>query len=547
MKKSVCNFFLLFVVGFSSLISDQDHFPFTPPANFVLDPALIKVHHPVSTHNVTAQLYFDQGLTLMYAFNHDAAYWSFLRSTQIDPAMAMGYWGMALALGQNINIDITHVRQKKAYELVQKALSLLNSSTEAEKDYIHALSKRYSNEDNPDLKKLSDNYYSEMHKIVEKYPDDLDASVLYSESVLDLSPWKQWTIEGKPLPQTQETVALLESVLKRDPQHLGANHYYIHIIEASTHPEWALKSADRLRTMLPASGHILHMPAHIYLLLGDYHLAAECNEEAVAADRAYVAKYGMTGVYPMHYMTHNLYFLSRAYGMDGRYTDAKKAATELSELYVPHFSYMPSLEYYVTTPYFISLRFHKWDDVLVLPEPPKELAAAHALWHFARSYAFYNMGNVERGRQEQGVFLDEAKKVPETLDFGMNKAQKVLQIGESLLNAQTSILNNKKDDAIRSYQDAIAEQDALSYNEPPDWFFPIRESYGGYLLKLGKNKEAEIVFREDLDKHPRNGRALFGLKESLQRQGRTHDLFWVSQEFDKAWFYSDTKLTVESL
>ncbi|MFA6915118.1 MAG: hypothetical protein WC222_01860 [Parachlamydiales bacterium] len=546
MGKSVCKFIFLFCAITLSNVG-ADHFPFEPPENFILDPSLIKVRHPVTTKNVTAQLYFDQGLTLLYAFNHDASYWSFLRATQTDPDLAMGYWGMALALGQNINLDITNVRQKKAFELAHKALALTKNTSLAEKDYIQALAQRYTDNDKPDLEKLAKAYYSAMGKIVEKYPDDVDASVLYSESVLDLSPWKQWTNDGKALPETEAAVALLEKVLKRDPQHLGANHYYIHIIEASKHPEWALASAERLRTMMPASGHILHMPAHIYLLLGDYHLAAKSNEDAVAADRAYVAKYGMVGVYPMHYMTHNLYFLSRAYGMEGRYEDAKHAATELSEMYVPHFSYMPSLEYYVTTPYFISLRFHAWDDVLTIPEPPKELTVAHALWHFSRAYAFYNMANTERGRHEQNLFAEESALIPPNAEFGMNKAQKVLKIADLLLSARIAIINNHTEDALKAYENAVAEQDSMSYNEPPDWFFPIREAYGAYLLQLGKVKNAEEIFREDLNSHPRNGRSLFGLQESLKKQNRTHDLYWVSQEFDKAWFYSDTKLTIQSL
>lgn len=526
-----------------------DEFPFTPPKNFKLEPSYIALHHSVTTQNILAQLYFDQGLTLIYAFNHDTAYWSFLRATEVDPNLAMAYWGMALAVGSNINMQITPERSKVAYEAIQKALALAkqNQISESEQAYIQALSQRYSKDTKADQKQLNQAYSEAMRKLSHQYVDDLDAATLFAESLLTSNPWLQWTSDGKPLPGTMEAVRTLESVLMRDPEHLGANHYYIHAVEASNHPERALMSANRLRKLLPASGHILHMPSHIYILVGDYRRAAVSNEEAIVVDRAYIRKYGLHGIYPVHYLSHNLYFLSRAYAMEGCFEESRRAAKELAALYLPHFQRMPELEYYAPSELFVLLRFHRWKDVLEVPKPQAEMHVTTALWYFGRAVAFASLGDVKQAMKEQENFFKEKEHIPAEVEYGYNYVGKILTIAEYSLAAKIAEAQGNFPKSIEFLQRAIGEQDTLRYNEPPDWYFPIRESLGAAYLKLQQPAEAEQVFRDDLKKHPRNGRALFGLKESLKAQSKWHDYDWVDQEFEKAWMYSDINLSVKDL
>lgn len=534
---------------FWTITAWADEFPFTPPKNFKLEPAYIALHHPVTTQNILAQLYFDQGLTFIYAFNHDAAYWSFLRATEVDPNAAMAYWGMALAVGSNINMQITPERSKVAYESIQKAIALLtqNQISDHEKAYIQALAQRYSKNTKADQKQLNQAYSEAMRKLSHQYVDDLDAATLFAESLLTSSPWMQWTSDGKPLSGTKEAVHTLESVLMRDPEHLGANHYYIHAVEASNHPERALMSANRLRKLLPASGHILHMPSHIYMLVGDYRRAAVSNEEALVVDRAYIRKYGLHGIYPVHYLSHNLYFLSRAYAMEGRFEESRRAAKELAALYLPHFQRMPELEYYAPSELFVLLRFHRWKDVLEVPKPQEEMHVTTALWYFGRAIAFASLGDVKQAIKEQEIFFKEKEHIPTGVEYGYNYVGKILTIAEYSLAAKIAEAQKDLPKSIEFLQRAIGEQDTLRYNEPPDWYFPIRESLGAAYLKLQQPADAEQVFRDDLKKHPRNGRALFGLKESLKTQSKWHDYEWVNQEFEKAWMYSDINLSVNDL
>lgn len=542
------NFLWIFTFALFLTFEVYPHeFPYNPPKPMPLIKGLGNFHHPVTTKSPEAQRFFDQGFTLIYAFNHDAAYWSFQRAAQLDPDMAMAYWGMALALGSNINMEVSPDREKKAYDLSQKALSLSNSVTDNEKQYIRALSTRYSKDFNPDLKQLDSDYNNAMEELVKKYPYDLDAATLYAESSMNLKPWRLWTNTGEPVQGTLEVVSLLENVLKWDPNHLGANHYYIHAMEASKNPERALMSAMRLRTMLPASGHILHMPSHIFLLVGDYQKAAESNVEAVKADQAYINEFGMTGTYPLHYMSHNIYFLSRAYALEGRFEDAKRAAEQLQKFYMPYFSMMPDMEYYIPSVMFVLLRFHRWQELLNLPPFQEQMKVSNALWHFGRAMAFSSLGDTENAQKEQNLFLETKSKIPLSTKYGYNKADHIFVIAEYQLNAKIAEMKGADTDAIGWLRKAIDVQDQLYYNEPPDWYFPIRESLGGLLLRSKRYPEAELILKDDLEKHPRNGRALFGLWKSLQAQSKWTDAFWIKRELDKAWKYSTTSLNIDDL
>lgn len=535
---------LAFALSIPGIALCQPHTPSsdTRPASLV--PGLGPVHHPVSTRNPEAQRFFDQGLAFVYAFNHDEAIRSFKHAAEIDPERAMAYWGIALALGPNINMPVDPEREKAAYEAVQKALSLASKAPENERAYIEALAKRYSIDPKADLKKLAVDYKTAMGEVAKGYPDDLDAATLYAESAMDLRPWQLWSADGRPAEGTEEIVAVLEAVLKRNPQHVGANHYYIHAIEASPHPERALASADRLTTLAPAAGHLVHMPAHIYLRTGDYGEAVHSNEAAVAADEAYIKASGARGAYPMMYYSHNLHFLAIANAMQGRYADAKKAAERLAAHVGPHAKEMPMLEWFMPTPTLVLVRFHRWDDILSSPPPAPGLANTTALWHFARGMAYAATGQLIKAEEERAAIAG-AKTPPEAMYSPFNRADDILAIAESFLGAKIALARQDKKAAIELLRTAAKQEDALNYIEPPDWYLPIRESLGGMLLLNGDYAEAEKVFREDLEKHPRSGRSLFGLFESLKAQGKQADSQFVQQQFESAWKNADTRLRIE--
>src|SRR6202023_3710459 len=298
-----------------------------PPARLI--PGLGEVHHPVSTKNKQAQEFFDQGLKLVYGFNHDAARRSFMRAGELDPKLAMAHWGAALTLGPNYNLPVDLERERAGYDAVQRAVALKQNASEPERAYIDALAVRYSNDPHVDLHALDRAYKDAMGKLAARYPDDLDAATLYAESMMNLNPWKLWTADGKPGENTEEIVSVLESVLSRDPNHLGANHYSIHAVEASAHPERALPSAERLGKLAPAAGHLVHMPAHIYSRVGDYPASAHCNELAVAADKKFLGATQEQGVYRLMYYSHNMHFLAFAACMDGNFAEARDAAAKL--------------------------------------------------------------------------------------------------------------------------------------------------------------------------------------------------------------------------
>jgi hypothetical protein len=322
-------------------------------------------HHLISTSNPEAQRFFDQGLTLVFGFNHEEAVRAFQRAAELDPQSAMPHWGVALALGPCINLDVDPPHEKAAYEAVQEARSLAQNATESERAYIDALVKRYSVEHKTHSKQLDVDYAHAMRELSQRYPEDLDAATLYAESLMDLRPWKQWSLDGLPAEDTEEIVAVLESVLRRDPYHIGANHYYIHVTEASPHPERALASAWRLETLAPGAGHLVHMPAHTYMRTGDYLAAARSNALAAETDRVYLRESGTTGsVYDMMYYAHNLHFLLAAESMAGEFAVAKQAADELATHVRPMIHDMPMAETYLPTPIFVLVRFHRWDENL---------------------------------------------------------------------------------------------------------------------------------------------------------------------------------------
>ncbi len=501
-----------------------------------LMPGLGDVHHPVSTKNREAQQFFDQGLKLVYGFNHDEARRSFQRAAGLDPKLAMAWWGVALTLGPNYNLPVDLEREKAGYDAVQRAVSLQENASEPERAYINALTVRYSNDPHVDLHALDRAYKEAMGKLAARYPDDLDAVTLYAESAMNLNPWKLWTADGKPAEGTDEIVATLESVLKRDPNHLGANHYYIHAVEASPHPERALPSAARLEKLAPAEGHLAHMPAHIYARVGDHFASAHCNEAAIAADKKFLGETQEQGIYRMMYYSHNLHFLAFASCMNGNFAGAKDAAAKLVANVAPGVKAMPMLEGFLPTPIVVLFAFEHWNDLLKLPAPDPSFVTTNAVWHSLRGVAFANTGKTAEAEQKQKQFRELAAKIPpEQMYDILNNVGAVFKIHEHLLAAE--IARSRHDDkaAIDSLKQAIAAEDALNYSEPPPWYPPVRPILGRVLLENKDFAEAEKIFRADLEKHPRNARALAGLRDCLNAQGRKYDADQIDQQFHAAW------------
>jgi tetratricopeptide (TPR) repeat protein len=502
-------------------------------------------HHAITTKSPEAQRFFDQGLTLVYAFNHEEATRAFRRASELDPQAAMAFWGVALALGPCINLDVDPPHEKAAYEAVQKATSLAGGGTESERGYIQALAKRYSAAAGISLRKLDVDYANAMRELTKRYPDDLDAATLYAESMMDLHPWKLWILDGHPAEGTEEIVAVLESVLRRDPSHIGANHYYIHAVEASPHPERALASARRLEALAPAAGHLVHMPAHVYMRIGDYSAAAHSNAVAAEADRVYLRESATTGsMYDMMYYCHNLHFLAAAYSMAGDFAHAKQAADELVAHVAPMVHDMPMAETYLPIPMLVLVRFHRWDDVLNLPQPNANLAMATALWHFARGSAAAAKGQLGMAEAERKNLEAARKEMPADMEFSFyfNKAKAFLDLAASILDARIAKGQGEREDTIKYWKNAVQIQDELNYGEPPEWFYPVRESLGAALMLNGETAQAEAVFRADLEQYPRNPRSLFGLWKSLEAQKKTSDAEWVRREFEAAWKNADETL-----
>jgi tetratricopeptide (TPR) repeat protein len=507
-------------------------------------------HHAISTKSPEAQRFFDQGLTLVFAFNHEEAAQAFRRAAELDPQSAIALWGVALALGPCINLDVDPPHEKAAYDAEQKALLLAPGATESERAYIQALAKRYSSDPKVDLKNLDVEYANAMRELSKHYPDDLDAATLYAESLMDLHPWKLWSLDGRPAEGTEEIVAVLESVLQRDPNHLGANHYYIHATEASRHPEWALASAKRLETLAPAAGHLVHMPAHTYMRVGDYSAATHSNAIAADADRVYLRDTSTIGsVYDMMYYSHNLHFLAASYSMAGDFTHAKQIADELVAHVGPMVHDMPMVEVYVSTPIFLLVRFHRWDEVLKLPPPNPSLAMTTAFWHFARGEAFAAKGEIAMAEPERRILETARKETPADLEFSFffNKAQTFLGLAENVLDARIDAAKGDHERAIKDWEKAVEIEDGLNYGEPPEWFYPVRESLGNALLQNGQPEQAEAVFRADLRQYPRNPRSLFGLLRSLEAQKKIAGLEEIRREFAAAWKNADVTLQLGDL
>src|SRR5262245_50611632 len=447
--------FLMLLYALAIAGAQQHGHGVSEPKPATLLPGMGRLHHAIATKNPEAQKFFDQGLTFVYAFNHDEAIRSFRRAADLDPSSPMPYWGIALALGPNINLDVDPDRELVAYEAAQKAKALAARAPANERAYVDALVRRYSNKPNADLKALAVDYKNAMRDLVRKYPNDLDAATLYAESVMDLNPWQLWTADGKPGEGTEELVTVLESVLKRDAMHIGANHYYIHAVEASKTPHRALPSAQRLDTLVPAAGHLVHMPAHIYMRTGNYDGAVAANAKAADVDRAYIAENGGSGVYPLMYYNHNLDFLASAAMMSGQFAKAAEAADLLVANVLPAVDQMAMIEPFGAKKLYVLLRFARWDDVLKLPAPNPKHALLTMLSHFGRGIAHAARGDAADAKREWEAYKEAQRAVPPDFDWGYNQARNLFVVSDAVFTAWIDRARGDEAAAIASWRAAV--------------------------------------------------------------------------------------------
>jgi tetratricopeptide (TPR) repeat protein len=503
-------------------------------------------HHAVSTKNELAQKYFDQGLRLTFGFNHDEAERAFREAARLDPNLAMAWWGVANALGPNINLPLDDERNKRALDAVARAKALIGNASDSERAYIEAVAVRYSADPAAKRVDLDHAYAKAMGELHKRFPEDTDAATLYAESLMDLKPWQLWTHDGKPREETLEILQILEGVLKLDPNHPGANHYYIHAVEASPNPEKAAASAERLHTLVPGAGHLVHMPAHIYIRTGNYAGAVDANAHAVKVDEAYIARTKAEGVYPLMYYTHNFMFLSAAAGMIGRTRQAMETAAKAVSIAAPMAGHDPMAEYVLPWTLYAMARNGRWDDILAAPRPADSTPSTVAMWSYARSLAYIGKGDLASARKARDEFEAQRERVPKDLMLNTNRAEDLLGIASAVLDARIARSSGDHSRALAQWQKAVSIQDSLIYDEPPAWYYPVRESLGAEHLLLKRYDEAGRIFRRDLEINPNNPRSLFGLAEALKAQSKS-DAADAQRRFEDAWKGAEIQLKVDDL
>lgn len=504
----------------------------------------------ISTDSPQAQKYFDQGLVWMFSFNHDEAIRSFKEAARLDPTAAMPWWGVALCNGPHINNPVMdEARSKEAWDALHKASAPRMKANESERALINALAARYADpaagklplspEERAPLDKA---YAAAMKEVRQKHPKDNDIGVLYAESMMDLRPWDLWSRKGEPRPETPEIVSTLETVLAADPNHPGANHLYIHAVEASNSPEKANAAAERLRTLVPASGHMVHMPAHIDVRTGRWQKASDQNEAAMRVDAKYREISPNQGFYRL-YMAHNPHFLAYACMMEGREKDALAAAREMVGSIPPEAIKENGAMFDGYTPIIMEtlMRFGRWDEILKEPAPPKELPITTAIWRFTRAIAHGAKGDLGAAEREQAEFKKAVAAVPEGASMAINPADRVLTLAAHMLEGELAFRRGEIDKAVSELTSAIAIEDDLMYMEPPDWPQPVRHTLGAVLVSAKRFDDAEKVYRADLEKWPENGWSLYGLAQCLEAKG-SPEAEKVMARFKKAWSRADTEI-----
>jgi tetratricopeptide (TPR) repeat protein len=499
---------------------------------------------PVSARNRDAQAFMNQGLNLAYAFNHAEARRAFREAARLDPELAMAYWGQALVLGPNINAVMEPNEEPQAYELVQKAVSLKGRASPREQAYIDALAERYSGRA-ADRQPRDAAYADAMRRVHERFPDDLDAAMLYVESVMDLRPWGYWQRDGAPHARTNDIVSLTERVLARNPKHPGAVHMYIHLMEGTSTPEKAEQAADTLLTLMPAAGHMVHMPAHIYQRVGRYADAIKSNQLAVAADEDYITQCRAQGLYPMAYYPHNIHFLWFAATADGQSKLAIQSARQLaSKIDDDTLKNVPLTAGFRMVPYYALTRFGRWDEMLNEPEPPAFSAVLRAVWHYARGLSYVAKNQIPQAEQElrRLIALTTDPSMKDAL-FSPNPASAIIAPAPAVLAGEIAAARGEYDLAISQLDRAVRLEDSLVYTEPSEFHLPPRLALGAVLLQAGRAAEAETVYWEDLRRNRENGWALFGLLQALRAQNKSADAALTESRFKAAWSRADVTLT----
>ena len=499
---------------------------------------------PVSTKNRDAQLFVNQGVNLAYAFNHAEARRAFREAARLDPNLAIAYWGQALVLGPNINAMMESSEEPAAYEMVQKAISLKATASPREVALIDALAERYSGK--AEDRRANDEAYADaMRQVQRRFPDDDDVTMFYVESMMDLRPWGYWQRDGQPHEGTLEIVRLTEDVMKRSPKHPGALHMYIHLMEAY-HPERAVTAADTLLNLMPAAGHMVHMPSHIYQRVGRYADAVRSNELAILADEDYITQCRAQGLYPMGYYPHNIHFRWFAATADGQSAKAIESARKVaSKIDDKALKDVPITAGFRVVPYYVLTRFGKWDEMLREPAPP---ADGHGfltgVWHYSRGLAFLAKNQIPAAEQElaklQAIMKHPSLEAPL---FSPNVSGQILAIGPEVLAGEIAAAGGQYDKAVAHLEKAVRLEDALVYTEPSEWHFPPRHALGAILLEAGRPAEAETVYWEDLRRNRENGWALYGLAQALKAQGKTDDASLIEARFRKSWERADVTLT----
>ena len=512
-----------------------------------LAPALTglgSIHMAVTTENARAQAFFDQGLRLLYAFNHDEARRAFREAARLDPGLAMAHWGIALTLSPNLNAPMTPANGRAAFEAVKAARHAALRASARERALIEALARRLADDPASARPPLDRAYAEAMAKVAAAHPDDPDVVTLYADAVMNTMPWDYWRKDGSPKPETAIIGRMLEDTIAAHPDHAGAHHYYIHLYEASDEPERAEASADRLGGLMPAAGHMVHMPAHIYIRIGRYADAAEANVRAIAADENYLSQCQAQGLYPVSYYPHNLHFLWAAATFEGRAEVAIDAARQVAAK-VPH-HHAGALAWtadFPVTPWLAYVRFGRWQQMLTEPKPPASEPYATGIWHYGRGIGFIARGQTARAEAELSALnalLDHQAFRTTLKDLPLLTN---LRIASGVVRGELAALGGRHDEAIRVVSEAVAIEDELPYSEPPLWHQPTRQVLGALLLDAGRAADAEVVYRKDLDRFPENGWSLFGLWQSLAAQQQHEEARQVRARFDRAWARADVTLT----
>ena len=503
-------------------------------------------HRRITTRSRLAQRYFDQGMRFIWAFNHDEATRSFAKAAQIDPTCASCYWGVALTLGPNYNMPMmSSPRARVGWAAVRKAEANARRATPVERALIAAVAKRYRSTGEVDPSNsapLLNAYVDAMRAVAAKYPKDLDVQTMYAEALMNTNPWKLWKPDGTPNPGTEQILSALRHVIDQDPEHPGANHYYIHAVEASQHPEQGVASAEALEGMMPAAGHLEHMPAHILQRVGRYDEAAEANRKGAAADLAYLKETAPPDYYPM-YLIHNFQFLASSAGMEGRRTETIAALKEARSHIPDELLFgMPGLDWSASFIYDGYTKFGMWPEILKEQAPSPKLPGATISYLQSRATALAATGRIEEAKAELAKSEQLIAAVPADATQGNNLARPLYEIGQLKAEARIASAQGNRPEAIRLLVEAVGQEDKLAYNEPADMLFPTRHLLGAQLLAAGRAPEAEAVYREDLRQHPNNGWAYYGLTQALAVQKRDADAAVARKQFEEAWKRADVQL-----